>query len=59
MSAKSEAGKREWEQRRGSYGAELRAQIEQAAAERKQAWADLGRVPVFIRLKARLRGAAV
>lgn len=59
MSAKSEAGKREWQGRRATYGAELKAEIEEVAARRQQSWMARGGVPLFIRLKARLRGAAI
>lgn len=59
MSAKSGAGKRDWEDRRATYGAELKAQIEEAAARRQQSWMARGGAPLFIRLKARLRGAAI
>jgi hypothetical protein len=55
MSTQSTAGKQAWERRAPGYGAELRADIERRTAARFGHWQARGRLPLWFRIKRRLR----
>jgi hypothetical protein len=59
MSAKSKAGKVQWQGRQGSYADELAEGITRRASARMDTWAARGRIPLLIRLKALVRGRAI
>ncbi len=56
MSARSRQGKHDWQQRHPDYAGELREQIIAGAGARWAGWAARGRVPWWVRAKARIRG---
>jgi hypothetical protein len=56
MSQRGDEGKRIWRERGDALGHEISDQITAEANERMEGWARAGRIPLWIRAKARLRG---
>jgi hypothetical protein len=56
MSSKGRAGRQGWQARREVFADELADRIAASAADRMRVWSDRGRVPRWVRVKARLRG---
>jgi hypothetical protein len=56
MSRRGRAGKQSWRDRQPADGQELADEITARAAEQQRRWAEQGRMPGWIRAKARLRG---
>jgi len=56
MSQRSEQGKRVWRERGPALGQEIGDQIIADSNERMDGWVAAGRIPWWIRAKARLRG---
>ena len=59
MSNQSVAGKRAWQRRAPGYPSELRADIEERSAARFARWEARGGLPLWLRVKQRLRGILV
>jgi hypothetical protein len=59
MTRRARQGQAEWRARPGSYPAEVSEQIKADAGGRMERWAARGRVPILIRLFARLRGQRI
>lgn len=55
MSRQSPAGRQRRQARREVFAQELADQITAEATEQMQSWSDRGRVPWWVRAKARLR----
>jgi hypothetical protein len=56
MSAKGKAGKAAWAERAARYPQDLTAEIVAQSEERMEAWAARGRIPMRVRIMARLSG---
>jgi hypothetical protein len=63
MSAKSKAGQVRWQGRQGTYRQDLTDditnQIDKSASARMNAWTARGRIPLWIRAKAAVRGQRI
>jgi hypothetical protein len=59
MSAKSKVGKAECAERAARFRSELEEQIARDAADRMSRWAAAGRIPLHVRITARLAGRPV
>lgn len=68
MSSRAEAGKRAWQQRGPAYADELRAAVEERvggaridreAAKRFARWQARGRLPLWLRVKCRVRALLI
>jgi hypothetical protein len=59
MSKQSVAGKRAWQRRAPGYASELRVGIEERSAAQFARWQARGRLPLWLRVKQRLRGMLI
>lgn len=59
MSQRGNQGRRMWQERRGTLAAEITDRITAESTERLRMWVSNGRVPWWIRVKARLRGRPI
>lgn len=59
MSARGKAGKAAWKARAATYHKELAKQITEDSNARMNEWTARGRVPVRVRIMARLTGRCI
>jgi hypothetical protein len=59
MSRKGEAGKQAWKEQEGAFGKDLADRISAQSADQMRAWAQAGRIPLRVRIVARLRGQRI
>ena len=56
MSQKGKAGKHLWKAQQATVGTDLADRITDQSVEQMRAWLDAGRIPLRVRISARLRG---
>jgi hypothetical protein len=56
MSRTGKAGKQAWKEQEGAFGKDLADRISAQSAEQMRAWEQAGRIPLRVRIVARLRG---
>ena len=56
MSRKGKAGKQAWKEQEGVFGKDLADRISAQSADQMRAWEKAGRIPLRVRISARLAG---